>query len=205
MFFKLIYLKILEKYLASMWKDLWWFVKLVSRLSSFVTLVSKLSSFVKLVSRLSSFAKLVSRLSSFVKLKLLQNWLQITFRSSHQRCSVKKTLLEISQDSQENTCAIVSLLKKKLWHRCFPVNFAKFLRTPFLQNISGRLLLHFQEKLHIDIADHNYTEFIGPLVILIEAPVTLLVCTSGTTKLFLSKGMSKKIWKILSLKMFTIQ
>ena len=24
-----------------------------------------------------------------------------------------------------------TLLKKKLWHRCFPVNFAKFLRTPF--------------------------------------------------------------------------
>ena len=24
-----------------------------------------------------------------------------------------------------------SLLKKKLWHRCFLVNFAKFLRTPF--------------------------------------------------------------------------
>ena len=30
-----------------------------------------------------------------------------------------------------------TLLKKKLWHRCFPVNFAKFLRTPFLQNTSG--------------------------------------------------------------------
>ena len=27
------------------------------------------------------------------------------------------------------------------WHRCFPVNFAKSLRTPFLQNTSGRLLL----------------------------------------------------------------
>ena len=27
------------------------------------------------------------------------------------------------------------------WHRCFPVNFAKFLRTPFSQNTSGRLLL----------------------------------------------------------------
>ena len=25
-----------------------------------------------------------------------------------------------------------TLLKKRLWHRCFPVNFAKFLRTPFL-------------------------------------------------------------------------
>ena len=34
-----------------------------------------------------------------------------------------------------------TLFKKKLWHRCFPVNFAKFLRTPFLQNTSGRLLL----------------------------------------------------------------
>ena len=33
------------------------------------------------------------------------------------------------------------LLKKRLWYRCFPVNFAKFLRTPFLQNTSGRLLL----------------------------------------------------------------
>ena len=24
------------------------------------------------------------------------------------------------------------LLKKRLWHRCFPMNFAKFLRTPFV-------------------------------------------------------------------------
>ena len=44
-----------------------------------------------------------------------------------QRCSVKKVLLEISQNSQEN-------IKKSLWHRCF---FAKCLRTPFLQNTSG--------------------------------------------------------------------
>ena len=34
-----------------------------------------------------------------------------------------------------------TLSKKWLWHRCFPVNFAKFLRTPFLQNTSGRLVL----------------------------------------------------------------
>ena len=27
--------------------------------------------------------------------------------------------------------------KKSLWHRCFPVNFAKFLRTSFLQNTSA--------------------------------------------------------------------
>ena len=34
-----------------------------------------------------------------------------------------------------------TFLKKRLWHRCFPVSFAKFLRTPFLQNTSGWLLL----------------------------------------------------------------
>ena len=37
--------------------------------------------------------------------------------------------------------APATLLKKTLCHRCFPVNFAKFLRTPFSQNTSGRLLL----------------------------------------------------------------
>ena len=41
-----------------------------------------------------------------------------------------------------------TLLKKKLWHRCFSVNFAKFLRTLFLQNTSGRLLLHKHPWLH---------------------------------------------------------
>ena len=53
------------------------------------------------------------------------------------RCFVKKVFIEISQNSQENTCARArpqasNLLKKKLCYRCFPVNFAKFLRTPFL-------------------------------------------------------------------------
>ena len=32
-------------------------------------------------------------------------------------------------------------MKKKLQHSCFPVNIAKFLRTPILKNICERLLL----------------------------------------------------------------
>ena len=49
-----------------------------------------------------------------------------------QRCSVKKVFSELLQNSQENTCARASfLIKKRLWYRCFPVNFAKFIRTPF--------------------------------------------------------------------------
>ena len=81
----------------------------------------------------------------------------IIFRSSQQRCFVKKGVLEISQNSQESTCARVSfliklqvppvtLLKKRLWHSCLPVNLAKFLRTPFSQNTSGRLLLYILSR-----------------------------------------------------------
>ena len=36
----------------------------------------------------------------------------IHYRSSHQRCSVKKGVLKISQNSQENTCARGSFLMK---------------------------------------------------------------------------------------------
>ena len=35
----------------------------------------------------------------------------------------------------------VTLFKKRLWHRCSPVNFAKFLRTPFLTEHLRWLLL----------------------------------------------------------------
>ena len=36
---------------------------------------------------------------------------------------------EISQNPLENTCVRVSLLKKSFWHRSFPVDFVKILRT----------------------------------------------------------------------------
>ena len=35
----------------------------------------------------------------------------------------------------------VKTLRQRLWHRCFPVSFAKFLRTPFLTDYLRRLLL----------------------------------------------------------------
>ena len=38
----------------------------------------------------------------------------------------------------------VSFFKKRLWHRCFPVIFAKFLRTSFLTEHLGWLLLKGQ-------------------------------------------------------------
>ena len=49
-------------------------------------------------------------------------------------------LLEILQHSQENTCATsqaCNIIKKKLCHRCFPVNFSKFLTTLFYRTPSN--------------------------------------------------------------------
>ena len=91
-------------------------------------------------------------------------------RSSHRRCSVRKGVLRnfttfagkrlcqshffiklqawgmIKLPEKKCLylwfkCVSASVLKKRIWHRCFPVNFVKFLKTPFLQNTPGRLLL----------------------------------------------------------------
>ena len=70
-------------------------------------------------------------------------WNCISWNALKEKFHSVSFLLEILQNLQENTCSIVSfLIKRKLWHKCFPLNFAKFLRTLFLQNTSGRLLLN---------------------------------------------------------------
>ena len=75
------------------------------------------------------------------------------FGSNHQGCSVKKGVRRnFAKFTGKHLCQgpflmklqyPVTLLKKRLQHRCFPVNFANFLRTPFSQNTSERLLLVF--------------------------------------------------------------
>ena len=75
------------------------------------------------------------------------HFLASTIKSNHRRYSAKKgALRNFEKFIGKHLCQSLrglrpsTLLKKRLWHRCFPVNFAKFLRTPFLQNTSGRLL-----------------------------------------------------------------
>ena len=66
--------------------------------------------------------------------------------------------LKISQNSQKNTCARVSfliklqtLLRKRRWHRRFPVNFTKFLRTSFFIEHLWWLLLDLLRQIFKDI------------------------------------------------------
>ena len=69
---------------------------------------------------------------------------ELIFRSSRPVVFFEKVFLEISQNSQKNTCAraffnkvaglrCVTLLIKRLWHRCVQVNFVKLLRTSFVK------------------------------------------------------------------------
>ena len=66
------------------------------------------------------------------------------------RCSVKKTFLEISQNSQENTCARVSFfVKKEALAKVFSYESVKILRTPFLIEHLRRLPLDVKERKYI--------------------------------------------------------
>ena len=85
------------------------------------------------------------------------------------RCSVKTVCLKISQNSPENTCDRLSflnkvaglrpatLLKNRLRHRCFLVNFAKFLRTPFYRRTPLVAAASVSLKLNIWIWYSNKT------------------------------------------------
>ena len=46
-------------------------------------------------------------------------------------------------------------LQKRLQHKCFPVNIAKFLRIPILENICERLLLYAPEKKHLTFSSSH--------------------------------------------------
>ena len=86
------------------------------------------------------------------KARIFSKTFRFIERNSHQRCSMKKGVLRnFTKFTGKHLCQslffnkvadlrLATFLKKRLWHRCFPVIFAKFLRTPFLQNTSGRLL-----------------------------------------------------------------
>ena len=87
-----------------------------------------------------------SSLSSKDKIKydLIGMYFQglVFFRSSHRRCFIEKVVKNFSKFTGKDLYQSLffnkvaglrpgTLLKKRLWQRCFPVNFEKFLRAPF--------------------------------------------------------------------------
>ena len=83
----------------------------------------------------------------------------VILRSSHRMCSVKNAFLKVRKyhtnipvlESVFNKVAglrACNFITKKLQQRCFPVKFAKFVRTPFLTE-HLRWLLLYHSKVHL--------------------------------------------------------
>ena len=113
--------------------------------------------------------------------------INLLYRSSHQRCSLKKVFFKnFTKFTGKHLCWSLFfnkvsglrpaiLLKKKLQQRCFPVNFVKFLRTSFLQNTSQRLLLF---AIHLTISFCKEVLYIYSNLLLLERSQKLTILPS---------------------------
>ena len=124
------------------WENRWYlqlFLQAPCKLKSFEIINAWFLKTYILLYHLCFWNKIVSIQYFFLYVFQLHMSFHFMFSSSAeavvQRYSVQKAFLKILQTA--------SLLKKRLWHWGFPVNFAKFLRTSFLQNTSSPLLLHY--------------------------------------------------------------
>ena len=116
------------------------------------------------------------------------------------RCSQK--FRKIHQSLFFNKVAglrLATLLKKKLWHRSVPVSFTKFLRTPFLQNSSGRLLLStlqnsrkLQLKVFLSITGLNIFENFNKKLLLLQVAVFNKICSATNILLDILWSAQKK-------------
>ena len=97
-------------------------------------------------------------------------------RSSHQRCSIKiGALKNIAKFTRKHLCQSLffskvtglrdtTLSKKRLWHRCFPVNFVKLLNIT-IEHVWWLLLSLRHLKLRINFKTSNVLENLEILII----------------------------------------
>ena len=92
--------------------------------------------------------------------KFTMNWESISsVGSSHWRCSVKKMLLEISQNSQENTCARASFLIKLQAQAHIMINLffsrkecSQLMRPSYVRQLQFTLSKKYTENKHCILA-----------------------------------------------------
>ena len=72
---------------------------------------------------------------------LVYNVTLVACRSSHERCSMKKSVLKnFAKFTEKHLCQSLFFnlfIKKRLRYKCFPLNLVIFLGTPFSQNTTG--------------------------------------------------------------------
>ena len=108
-------------------------------LSQFSRKYNFLSQFTRIRAKTHFSTALLMILSNSCFIKIVRK------RSNQRRCSIKKSVLKnvikftekhLRQSHFFNKTegfTSATWLKKRLWHRCFAVNFVKFSRTPFFK------------------------------------------------------------------------
>ena len=116
---------------------------------------------------------------------VIYHLLRFLYRSSYHRCSMKRLSLETSENSQENTSSPPLFFNKKR-DPGFPVNFAKFLTTLFLQNTSRGQLLSL-----------SFPFWLEPVTIssFLSIDSNLFLANLGTF-LFWAFDVLMKVWRI---------
>ena len=85
-----------------------------------------------------TYGNIINQMTAKISLHCILKYMCFThehsnYRNSHQRCFVIGVLRNFAKFTG-NTCArftFLVLLKKRFWHRCVLVNFAKFLKKTF--------------------------------------------------------------------------
>ena len=85
-------------------------------------------------------------------------------------------MILLQAPGREKCLRPATLLKKRLWHRCFPVNFVKFLRTPFFIEHLCWLLLQL--------------EIFAKVIRLISLP--LLNSSNGKISIFMTQAVRSR-------------
>ena len=97
------------------------------------------------ISRIFHHILFSERLMTLVRSFYDKKWSHLNrlHRSRHQRCYIMKgVLINFAKFTAKHLCQSLFLNKVAgLWCRCFPVNFTKFLRTPFFTEQLRRLFL----------------------------------------------------------------
>ena len=110
-----------------------------------------------------------------IKSLILQKVSDVQFSQPKSRKDAEIIYSETKRDQAIDQCMnayrSATLLKKRLWHRCFPVNFMKFRRTPFYIEHLWWLLLNAPDTyneifaaaslIRSDILNKNRWKFTG--------------------------------------------
>ena len=102
--------------------------------------------------------------ATFIKVHCI---ILLLFGSSHWRCSLKIGK-HLCPESLSLSGACKFILKKRFWHRYFPVNFTTFLRTPFSTEhirVTASDFLLYDEVLSIRllVGCYHYIAFMVPV------------------------------------------